>query len=827
MKLGQIYGDRLNDDEGAVRAWRALLTIEPGDRRAQEALKKKYLALGRWDDLEVFYAESGKWDEFIRTLEAQEAKENETVPKIGLLMKIAELWADKKGKLDKASKNYERVLELDPKHLAAAEALMPIYAQAQNAKGLASVIEVKLLHETEPGARLRLLHEVSSLYENKLKDPENAFARSLLAFEIAPGDDQSRDDIERLAKATGRWDDLVASYRKVIGVADESAEIDLVIALRLRLGRVLVDEVGRVDDALAEYRSVYDIESDNREAITALERLYKQTCRYGELLAIYEKKRELSESFDDKRQTLYAIASLYENELKDLNLAIQTYRSVLDEDPADAEALRSLDDLYRRTEQWDDYVEVLRQRIDLESDDRVLVDLKFRLGKTLETHKSDALGALTNYREILLVDQNHEGARVGLEAMLSHESLGAEAASILEPVYELLGDWEKLIHVLEILARTEEDQGRRVSLLRKIGRTAAEALNDPTRAFQAVSRALRDDPINLETRTELENYAQRAQLWDQLDNVLQEVASSLSDPQLARDYWMRLGMIDEQLGRIDDAASRYNQMLLIDASDDEALSLLDALYRRTERWNDLIGVFRRRIDLAIDPREREQFYEQMATVYEEKLGQPEQAIAAYREVLASDETSTAALSALDALFSRQKMWPELAENLEAQLRLASSEEEQIALMLRLASHCETRMGQIDQAIEIFRQVLDRDATNEEALAALERLGREEQYELIIADILEPLYRQSGDYTKLIGVYEVQVRRTEDVNRKVTLLHQIAQLYEDAAGNLEAAFDTMARALGYDPAQEETQRILDRLARSTNRFSDLARVLEQL
>ena len=46
-----------------------LLTLEPDDRRAQEELKKRYVALGRWDDLEVFYAESGKWDEFIRVLE--------------------------------------------------------------------------------------------------------------------------------------------------------------------------------------------------------------------------------------------------------------------------------------------------------------------------------------------------------------------------------------------------------------------------------------------------------------------------------------------------------------------------------------------------------------------------------------------------------------------------------------------------------------------------------------------------------------------------------------------------------------------------------------
>jgi len=827
VKLGQMYGDRLNDDEGAVRAWRALLAIDPNERRAQEALKKKYLALGRWDDLEVFYAESGKWDEFIRTLESQETKETDPKAKISLLMKVAQLYADKKGQVPKAAKNYEKVLELDPQHLAAADALMPIYGQAQNSKGLAGVIEVKLLHENERGPRLGLLREVSSLYESKLKDAGKAFERSLLAFEISPGDDVSRDDIERLAKATGRWDDLVASYRKSIKQADEEVELDLAIALRLRLGRVLVDEVGRVDDALAEYRAVYDSESDNLAAIEALERLYRQTGRFAELLAIYEKKRELSGSFDEKRETLYAIARLHENELKDLNQAIETYRSVLEEDPADAVALKALDDLYRRSERWDDYVEVLQRRIDLEDKDEVLVDLKYRLGKTLEQHKGDAPGALANYREILVLDQNHEGARAGLEAMLTHESLGSEAASILEPVYELLGDWERLIQVLEILAKSEQELSRRVVLLRKVGSTAAASLNDPTRAFQAVGRALRDDPTNLETRAELEGYANQAKLWDQLDATLQEIASSLSDPQLARDYWMRLGYIDEQLGRIDDAASRYNQMLTIDPADSEALGLLDALYRRTERWTDLIGVFRRRIDLALEPSDREQLYGQMAAVYEEKLGQPEQAIAAYREVLSSDEASMPALSALDALFTRQKMWPELAENLEAQLRLASTDEEQIRLMLRLAAHREERMAQVDQAIEIFRQVLERDANAEEALAALERLGREEQHEVPIADILEPLYRQSGDYGKLIGVYEVQVRRNDVPSRKVELLHQIAQLHEDAAGDLNAAFDTMARALAVDPAQEETQSSLDRLARANSRFADLARVLEQL
>ena len=73
-----------------------------------------------------------------------------------------------------------------------------------------------------------------------------------------------------------------------------------------------------------------------------------------------------------------------------------------------------------------------------------------------------------------------------------------------------------------------------------------------------------------------------------------------------------------------------------------------------------------------------------------------------------------------------------------------------------------------------------------ALAALERLGKSPKYELTIADLLEPLYRHIGDWQKLIGVHEVQVRRSEDPARKVELLHQVAQLYEDAAGDLNAS-----------------------------------------
>src|SRR5690606_19486557 len=51
-KLGMIYADKLNDDAGAVGAFQRLLALDPDDRRAQEQLKRRYVALKAWDELE-------------------------------------------------------------------------------------------------------------------------------------------------------------------------------------------------------------------------------------------------------------------------------------------------------------------------------------------------------------------------------------------------------------------------------------------------------------------------------------------------------------------------------------------------------------------------------------------------------------------------------------------------------------------------------------------------------------------------------------------------------------------------------------------------------
>ena len=518
-KLAQVVGDRLNDDVRAVSAYQALLSLVPDDRRAQEQLKKRYVTLGRWNDLEYFYADSGKWDEFIRILETNEAKTEDIQQRISMLMKIAELWTTQKGKTDRAVRSYEKVLQLDARNLGAAVRLAPLYAGTNNPKGLAGVIEIQLAHASSRDERLPLLREVAALYEQNLRESSLAFERYLEAFDIAPTDLQGQEDVERAAKTTGLWPRVVDAYRQAILMLLNAGELDAIVVLRLRLGRVFVDEMNLVDDALAEYRAVYDEDSENEFALNALEQLYQQTQRWSDLLQIYTRKLEISSASDDQTQVQYDIARLYEVHMGDVAAAIQTYQVILDQNPADVASLEALDRLYRLTEQWTPYAEVLERRIELDVDEPTLVDLKYRLAQVQLEHLSEESNALTNYREILLMSPEHQGARLALEGMLRSPALRTEAASILEAIYEAREDWEKLIETLDILSESMEDGVRRVELLRKMAETASTRLGRPDRAVESLARALVEDPAQKDTRIDLEGCAEQCGAWTRLMEV--------------------------------------------------------------------------------------------------------------------------------------------------------------------------------------------------------------------------------------------------------------------------------------------------------------------
>lgn len=825
VKLGTIAGDKLNDDALAVEAWRGVLALDPNDRRAQEALKKRYLAMHAWDELEFFYAESGKWDELIRLLEREADNPQATSEtKIGLFFKIAQLWAERKEKSDRAARYYEKVLEIEPTHREAAIRLIPIYAAANDAKKLAGVYEVKLQGDTSPDERVETLRALGELYETKLKEPTRAFERFRDAFITAPEEPRSVEDLERTAGNTQRW----AEAAEVIEHAlDNVTSTEAAVTLRLRLGRLFAHPLQQIDRAIAVYRQVLDLDGGNMDALAALEDLFRQTGRARELLEVLEKRLELSATPEERRANLYAIAQLSETDLNDPQRAVDTYNAILAEFGDENPALQRLDALFDKLERWEELAQILeRELVLLGQDETASLDVKYRLGRVLEQHLGKTREAIEHYREILALNPEHLQARTALEALLRDPELRGEAARILEPIYEMRGDWEALIRSLEILLADETDIDTRIAWLRKIGDVCVSQLGDGIRAFEAYGRALLEDPSRTEVREALEALAEPISAWPRLVSLLQGIADSTSDPGLARALWMKIAEIeDTRQGNVDAAVAAYHKVLAQDPGDAEALAALEALFRRTQRWGDLLAVYRKRLDLTGDPAVREELLDAIARTYDEHLSDAESAIRTYREMLEANPVSPRALEALDGLFARLERWSDLADNLQVRLEAAQDPDEQTALMLRLARLREEKMGEVETAVEIYRQILERDSSNADALAALQRLIEQPAYALMVAEILEPVYRDNGAYDLLVATHEIQVRHTTDAARRVELLHRIAELQETALDDPGAAFQTLARALAEDPAHEETVAGLERLARALQNYDELAAVYE--
>ncbi len=821
-KLALLYTEKLQDGGKAVDAWRALLSLEPDNRRAQDALRKLYLQNRDWNALEGFYAAQNKFDEFVRVLERQAETEDDAA-KIGLWNKIAELYRDRLGKADRAQKAFERALALDATNQVAAEALIPLYEKAKDPRRLAAVLQVQLAHTADPAERQERMLRIADILEREVGDKPAAQAVALQAFEESPLSDWPRAAAERLAAETRDWAQVAQAYE----AAREMVKGPQALPLLATLARAYEKELGDAESAIARNRQILELAAQDAEALAALERLYIATERHEDLLAIYGKKLKLAKTDADKRAVRLGLAALYEDQIRDHEKAISLYREILEDNEKDAQVLRALDRLYAATGLWKEVADILDRRIELSSDKPESAELKLRLAQVLEQRLDDPGGAVTAYAEALALDPELVGARVGLEAYLKDGKRQMKAVAALEPVYEAARDLPRLVDAQRIRLAKEKTAAGRVALLARIGALEA-AIGRSDEAFAAYADAFREDPSAQDARTALENLAADLAKWEELVTLYTEVSSGHKlEPALERELLLVVAVAyDEKLGHADKAVEYFRAAQEIQPEDASALLALERLYTRTERWPDLVDTLKKKTELLRSSEEREQIHVRIATLWEEMIGNPDEAIGAWKEVLGDNPGSLDALRSLDRLFADRGLDTELADNLQRQLELTDDPQQTVRLLSRLGRLRE-KMGDRAAAVETFRRLLQLAPGHDDTVAALEGLLPFAELEGDLAELLEPVYRARADYARLVQVQEIQVRHAVDPRAKVALLHEIASSLEDGLDEPERAYGALARALAEAPLDEETGRRVERLARVLGHLDDLLGHYERL
>ncbi|MBC7170961.1 MAG: tetratricopeptide repeat protein, partial [Polyangiaceae bacterium] len=387
------------------------------------------------------------------------------------------------------------------------------------------------------------------------------------------------------------------------------------------------------------------------------------------------------------------------------------------------------------------------------------------------------------------------------------------AAELLEPVFLGRMDWPNVAAALEARLSSETDITIRKDLFRRVGQLHEDYLEDLEGALESYARLFREDPIDETVWDTLTRLAKVLDKWERLAEIY---AAALSDIEVDEPATAKLSAItgklyDQRIGSPERAAPFYARALRFEPDDAEVFGLLEGAYRRTEQWDDLLALYRERIDLATSDEGRVSLLHRAAEIEETKRGAVPEAIDAYRQVLETSPDDVAAIEALDRLLGAAQRYEELADHLRFRIDGAKSEHDRNSLKHRLGTLLLEKLGDTHGAIDLFEEVVQSDPSHAPSVQSLESLVINAEHQGRITQILGPLYRGADQWKKLVAVLEAEVGLADDPVERARLLGEIAELHEGRGKNGALAFEAWTRAFAEEPADERPRAELDRLA----------------
>src|SRR5439155_6028501 len=139
------------------------------------------------------------------------------------------------------------------------------------------------------------------------------------------------------------------------------------------------EQFRKPDRAWDALEKILLINGRHEPTLMSLERLYRQERRSAELVETL--RRHINAVQDPAvRVELYAqMGQVYEEDLKDVDRAIEAYNDMLSFEPDSATSLAALARLYERIEDWDRAIEVASRLIEITDDLSTRVDLHQRI----------------------------------------------------------------------------------------------------------------------------------------------------------------------------------------------------------------------------------------------------------------------------------------------------------------------------------------------------------------------------------------------------------------------------------------------------------------
>jgi golgin subfamily B member 1 len=677
-----------------------------------------------------------------------------------------------------------------------------------------------------------LSERAARLHEDKLGDPIGATPYLERVLALSPGNEAAFQRLKDILTAAERWGELESLYdRASRATGDLERRVDMLVEVALICEEITED----APKATGYYERILEIDDAHDGAIRALDRLYLKQGRSRELCALLE--RRLATATGDETFELKLRLAKLQLELHQPDRAIGHVEDVLLERVGDYEARELAERMLAIGELRPRAARALELVYEARDEVRDLVRvLAVRLESLTSSESADERRELLRRIAMLRDDRLHDdqGALDALAELVPMDPLDAEVRARLLEIGRRVSAHERVAEVLSKASERASLPAHKGEILGAAARIYEELLADPKRAEEIYRRILRLDEADAELVLPAAKALERIYVSSgesaKLAEMLRLQVQHEQEPARRRDLFGRLGTLSQSVLGDDVAAiAAWKSRVDENPDDGEALAALDRLYDGAGRYRDLVSVLQRRREVGSDGELRRSLMTREAETLWKKLDSVPEAIDAYRALVDEFGPSRDSLSALEALFSADRRWEDLADTYERHLDFCDTNAERLEILAKLGDIKREQLADAAAAIEVYRRALSLSTTHEPSRAALAKLleSKDKATRREAALILKPIFESDGDHEHLLATQLIEVDTTDDPLEKLHGLEAAMKVAEGPLADPQRAFGLAERAVRSAVGHSDLVpwfTHLERLASATSRQAEYTKLL---
>jgi tetratricopeptide (TPR) repeat protein len=667
-----------------------------------------------------------------------------------------------------AVEQFHSALAIDATDGAALAALARVHAAAEDWPALVEVLRRHVASVTDPAEAAELRMRVGSVLEDRIGDLEGAAAEYATVLSADPTNLAAMRGLEGIYARLGRSQELLAVLEQQLEVVSTERER---IKLLTRIGEMLEEEFVRPALAIERFERVLEIDPSHDPSLRALERLYRHTGQWNELIATLERHLTATGERRDRVPVFLQMGRVYADEKRDVEHAEDAFLNVLQIDPENVDALDALSRIYETRGDWHRATDMLEQLAQyVASDPAKAVELRVRVGKIAETSLGDELRAVDQYQAALDIDPAHLPALEALRAIATRRE-----------------DWYEVARYLDREQAATELPRTRAKLLTELGRVNAQHLDDQAQSIRCYEEALRCDADQEEAAWPLCNYYVAEQRWADAEPLAEMLTrrASRRDPAEQLQIQLTMGRVAVALGKGDRAIKAFAAAHALDRANVEAISALALAYFDKQDWDNAFKHYQVLLvhhKDELDAEARADLYYRLGVV-KSAQGDRRRAANFLEKALEEYPGYRPALGALIDTHSAGSEWEQAIGYRTQLLDMEDDEEKRFAMLQEIGALWQDKAKNTQKAIQAFA-------------GAAELKPRDH----VLLHKLLGLYTESKQWSKVIDV----VQRISDLEtnqeRKARYAYSIASIYNQELKNPDEALTFYNQALDFNPAE---------------------------